>query len=80
VPEERRVRLFRSGRNQALRIPREWELEADEALLLREDGVLTIVPVPREGLLVWLATLGPLDVQFPDVGDDGLLPLDEPFV
>jgi antitoxin VapB len=78
VPEERRVHLFRNGRNQALRIPREWELDADEALLRREDGVLTVVPVPREGLLPWLATLEPLDVPLPVVGDDDLLPLDEP--
>ena len=80
MPEERRVRLFRIGRNQAVRIPREWEFEADEALLRREDGVLTLVPVPRAGLLPWLATLEPLDVPFPDVGDDDLLPLDEPVV
>ena len=79
VPEERRVRLFRNGRNQALRIPREWELDADEALLRREDGVLTVAPVPREGLLPWLASLEPLDVPFPDVDDD-LVPLDEPDV
>ena len=78
MAEERRVRLFRNGRYQAVRIPREWELEADEALLRREDGVLTLVPVPRAGLLPWLATLEPLDVPFPDVGDDDLLPLDEP--
>jgi len=38
VPAERRVRLFRNGRNQALRIPREWELDADEALVRSEDG------------------------------------------
>ena len=80
MPEERRVRLFRIGRNQAVRIPREWEFEADEALLRREDGVLTLVPVPRAGLLPWLATLEPLEVPFPDVGDDDLLPLDEPVV
>jgi antitoxin VapB len=78
VPEERRVHLFRNGRNQALRIPREWELDADEALLRREDGVLTVVPVPRAGLLTWLAALEPLDVPFPEIGDDDLLPLDEP--
>jgi antitoxin VapB len=28
---ERHVRLFRNGRNQALRIPRELELDVDEA-------------------------------------------------
>jgi antitoxin VapB len=30
---ERHVRLFRNGRNQALRIPRELELDADEAIV-----------------------------------------------
>jgi antitoxin VapB len=80
VPEERRVHLFRNGRNQALRIPRDWEFDADEALLRREGGVMTVVPVPREGLLPWLANLEPLEVPFPDVGDDDLLPLDEPDV
>jgi len=30
---ERHVRLFRNGRNQAPRIPREFELEGDEALV-----------------------------------------------
>lgn len=78
--EERRVRLFRNGRNQALRIPREWELDADEALVRRDDDVLTVRPVPREGLLPWLASLEPLDVPFPAVGDEDLLPLDEPHV
>mgnify|MGYP000291867213 CR=1 FL=1 len=29
---ERHVRLFRNGRNQALRIPREFELEGEEAI------------------------------------------------
>ncbi len=32
----RTVRLFRNGRNQAVRIPREFELPGSEALPLRE--------------------------------------------
>ena len=80
MSEERRVNLFRNGRNQALRIPREWEFDADEALLRLEDGVLSIRPVQRESLLPWLATLEPLDVPFPDVDDSDLPPLDEPVV
>jgi virulence-associated protein VagC len=35
---ERHVRLFRNGRNQALRIPREFELEGDEAIIRKDDG------------------------------------------
>jgi hypothetical protein len=31
---ERHVRLFRNGRNQAVRIPREFELEGDEAIMI----------------------------------------------
>lgn len=31
---ERHVRLFKNGRNQALRIPRDFELPGDEAICL----------------------------------------------
>ena len=32
----RHARLFRNGRNQAVRIPREFELAADEVIIYRE--------------------------------------------
>lgn len=32
VPDRRHVRLFRNGRNQAVRIPVEFELPGDEAI------------------------------------------------
>jgi antitoxin VapB len=80
MAEERRVRLFRDGRSQVLRIPRGWELDADEAMVRREDGELTVRPAPRAGLLPWLASLEPLGVPFADVGDDDLLPLDDPVL
>lgn len=41
----RRVKLFRNGRNQAVRIPREFELSGDEAILRREGERLIIEPV-----------------------------------
>ena len=44
---ERHVRLFRNGRNQALRIPREFELEGDEAVL-RKEGDRLIIEAKRE--------------------------------
>lgn len=72
---ERHVKLFRSGQNQAVRIPREFELEGKEAILRKEDGRLIIEPVRRMGLLATLATLPTLDEDFPDV-DTGLLTLD----
>jgi antitoxin VapB len=36
---ERRVRLFRNGRNRALRIPREFEFGGDEAILRKKGAV-----------------------------------------
>ena len=73
---ERHVRLFRNGRNQALRIPREFELEGDEAIIHKEGDKLIIEPVRKGKLLALLATLEPLDETFPDV-DEGLQPLDD---
>ena len=76
MPNERYVRLFRNGRNQALRIPREWELDGDEAIIHREGDRLIVEPVRKGGLLSLLARLQPLDEPFPDI-DEALLPLDD---
>ena len=72
---ERRVRLFRNGRNQALHIPREFEIEGDEAILRKESDRLIVEPVRKGRLLALLSTLGPLDEPFADVDKD-LAPLD----
>lgn len=73
---ERRVRLFRNGRNQALRIPREFEMAGDEAILRKEGDRLIIEPVRKDRLLAVLASLQPLEAPFPDVDVD-LAPVDE---
>ena len=73
---ERHVRLFRNGRNQALRIPREFELEGDEALIRKEGERLIVEPVRKGRLLALLSTLEPLDESLPDVDED-LSPLDD---
>ena len=73
---ERHVRLFRNGRNQAIRIPREFELDADTAVIRREDDRLVIEPVRKKGLLATLATLSDIQEDFPDI-DSGLPPLDD---
>ncbi len=72
----RHVRLFRNGRNQALRIPREFELEGEEAILHKEGDRLIVEPVRKGKLLKLLASMEPLEETFPDVDDD-LPPLDD---
>lgn len=73
---QRQVRLFRNGRNQALRIPREFEFEGDEAIVHKEGDRLIVEPVRRGRLLALLSSLDPIDEPFPDVDEDQL-PLDE---
>ena len=57
----RRVSLFRNGRNQAVRIPREFQLPGQEALMRKEGERLVIEPLPPNSLLAVLAALKPLD-------------------
>ena len=64
---ERHVRLFRNGRNQALRIPRDLELPGHEAILRKEGRRLVVEPVARPSLLAVLATLRPLDEELPRI-------------
>jgi antitoxin VapB len=73
---ERHVRLFRNGRNQALRIPRELELEGDEAIMRKEGDRLIVEPLRKGRLLALLAALDPLDEPFPDPDQD-LLPVND---
>jgi antitoxin VapB len=73
---ERHVKLFKNGRNQALRIPREYELPGDEAIIRKEGTKLIIEPVQHCSLLELLAGWKPLNDDFPDVDAD-LLPLDD---
>ncbi|MCR5855942.1 antitoxin [Mesorhizobium sp. J428] len=71
----RTASLFRNGRSQAVRIPKEFELEGDEVTISRQaDGSLTISPgrkrrSPRE-LIDWLRQQPPLtDDEFPEIED-----------
>ena len=75
----RHARLFRNGRNQAVRIPREFELAADEVVIYQEDHRLVIEPVERRSsLAAVLATLKPLDEDFPEIDDPPVTP-DDPL-
>jgi antitoxin VapB len=74
-PVERRVRLFKNGRSQAVRIPREFELPGEDAIMRKEGERLIIEPVPRKSLLELLATFEQIDEDFPEIDD----PPPEPF-
>jgi antitoxin VapB len=66
---ERYVKLFKNGRNQAVRIPREFELPGDDAIMRKDGDKLIIEPVPPRSLLALLATLSPLEESFPSIPD-----------
>jgi antitoxin VapB len=66
---ERRVKVFKNGRNRAERIPREFEFPGGEAIMRKEGDRLIIEPVPAKSLLAVLATLKPLREDFPPVID-----------
>jgi antitoxin VapB len=68
----RQVRLFKNGRSQAVRIPREFELPGNEATLRRDErGRLILESMPQPRLLDLLATWTPLDKkdQLPVIED-----------
>jgi antitoxin VapB len=77
-PPARHVRLFRNGANQAVRIPKEFELPGKEALM-RRDGdrlIIELVKTQARTLAEAMKDWEDLDEPFPDV-DEGLLPLDD---
>jgi len=69
MAELRHVRLFRNGRNQAVRIPVEFELPGDEAMMHRDGDRLVIEPVRKRGLVALLKTMKPLKEGFPEIDD-----------
>jgi len=69
MPERRHVRLFRNGRNQAVRIPVEFELPGDEAIMHRDGDRLVIEPVRKRGLVALLKRMKPVDEDFPQIDD-----------
>jgi antitoxin VapB len=60
----RYVKLFRNGRNQAVRIPREFELPGEDAIMRKDGSCLIIEPVSPRSLVALLRTLSPLGEDF----------------
>jgi len=75
-PAPRHVRLFRNNRNQAIRIPKEFELPGSEAIIRRDGDRLVIEPVRRKGLAALLESWEPLTEEFPDIADPPATPED----
>ena len=77
MDEIKTASLFRNGRNQAVRIPVEFEMPGTEVTIRKDGDKLVIEPkaAPRSFLDI-VAKYGPVD--FPDIDDSDLLPLDEP--
>ncbi len=76
MQKARVIRLFRNGRNQIIRIPRDFEIKGSEAIIRKEGKQLIVEPLKKKGLLSVLFGLKPLNKILPDIDED-LLPLDD---
>ncbi|WP_439599875.1 antitoxin [Devosia sp.] len=75
MSQSRTVSLFRNGRNQAVRIPVEFELPGDEATIRKEGNLLIIeAKAKKRGLLEVLREMQPQAPEdaFPEIDDDHL--------
>jgi len=71
------AKVFRNGRNRAVRIPVEFDFPGDDVTITKEGSRIIIEPVEQKtDLLEWLKTIEPWDEEFPDVDED-LLPLED---
>ncbi len=72
---QRKVKLFRNGRNQAVRIPKAFELPGHDAVMRKEGDRLVIESAapggPNARLLAVLSRLEPLGAEdaFPEIWD-----------
>jgi antitoxin VapB len=69
MPNVRQAKLFRNGRNQAVRIPVEWEMPGSDVVITRDGEKLIIQPVRKRGLIAFLESRGdhPEDREFPEI-------------
>jgi antitoxin VapB len=72
---QRKASLFRNGRSQAVRIPKDFELPGKDVMISREGNRLVIAPSKNKDLLEVLKTMIPSPDKMPFIDD----PLPEPF-
>ena len=74
---ERDVKLFRDGESQTVRIPQEFELPGEDAVMRKVGGRLIIEPKEKKGSVIeFLASLEPIDEPFPEIADPPPEPVD----
>jgi antitoxin VapB len=69
MPYVRHVKLLRSGHHQVIRIPVEFELPGEAAMMHREGDRLVIEPLRERDLLALLKTMEPFDGDFAEIND-----------
>ena len=69
ISPERYVKVFKNGRNKAVRIPVEFEFPGEEAIMRSEGDRLVTEPAPTKSLLALLAKLAPLPGDFAAIVD-----------
>jgi len=76
---EHRVRLFKIGESQTLRIPSGLELEGDDVILRKDGDRLIVEPVRKRGLFPSLRKLGALKEPALAGDDDSISPRRDPW-
>ena len=75
MTSERHVKLFKNGPSQAVRIPREFELPGEDAIMRKDGERLIIEPATPKSMLAVLATLSPIEEDFPPIEELALDPV-----
>ncbi len=66
---DQRVRLLRIGDAQVVELPAGFELPGDTAVIRREGERLVIAPARTRGLVALLATMEPIEEEWPGIKD-----------
>ena len=69
IMNQRHASLFRNGRNQAVRIPREFELVGTEVLIEKDGPRLIITPIAKRHLAEIVSDWEPLEDGLPEIPD-----------